>query len=137
MTTLIDARPHEVAVKAALTAKLGATANVYDYGKVPGADGNTGVLPDAYVLLTVERRFNPLKKSSGSRGSVGWRITARCAGKTTNDARTVMFKVAQALDDVKLSIASKQTTAIEFESEQNPELDNGRQSGLSLWTYAH
>lgn len=134
-TVLIDARPHVVAVKAAIETQLGAAADVYDYGKVPGADGNAGTLPNIYVLLTVERRFNPLQRSTAQAGAAGWRITARGVGRTADEARWAMFKVATALTEVRLTVAGAPTSPIRFESEQNPELDNGRHSGLSLYTY--
>lgn len=135
MTTTLDARAHVVAVKAAIKAQSGAT-NVYDYGTVPGFDGNSDKAPDNYILITVERRFGAPVRLTTQAGLSGWRITARSVGRSVHNTRLSMFQVATALNENRLPIDGRTTTPIQFESEQPPELDSGRFSGLSVYTYA-
>jgi hypothetical protein len=136
VSTTLDARLHATAVKAALEAQLGAV-NVYEYGTVPGSDGNAGTLPENYVLITVERRFGGVTRMTAQRGVVGWRITARSVGMSVTNTRLTMLKVATALNEKRLTIDSDPTTPIQFEAEQAPELDSGRFSALSIYTFTH
>lgn len=136
MTTLIDPRAYATAVKAALTATVGAN-RVYDYDDLPGSNGNAGDLPDIFVLVSIERRYNPNLNLAAMAGSTGWRVAVRSVGRTIDETRWAMFKVATALNEKRLTVAAKSTTPIQFESDQAPELDDGRFAALSLWTFAH
>lgn len=133
---IIDARPHAAAVKAAVTAAMAPQWTAYDYGKVPGADGNPGSLPYIYAIVTLERRYNPNLRLSANASSGGWRATVRCVGRTADECRWAMNKAATALNETRLTVDGRTTTPIQFESEQNPEPDDGRLSALSVWTYA-
>lgn len=133
---VLDSRAHATAVKAAIKAQLGPN-NAYDYGTVPGADGNTGTLPNIFVLVSVERRYNPNLRLSAQAGTTGWRIGVRALGRTVDESRWALLKVATALNEARLTIDGTTTTPIQFESDQAPVLDEGRYSALSLWTYSH
>lgn len=139
MSILLDSRKHAEALKAAIKLEIGKW-QIYDYGKVPGADGNPGKLPDIYALLTVERRYNPLVRSTKA-GSAGWRATVRVVGRTVDEARWASLAVTAALNESRLEILTdagpRYTSSIQFESEQSPEPDDGRYSALSSWTYTH
>lgn len=134
--TLVDARVHAAAIKAALTVTLGAD-RALDYDEVPSMNGNPGVLPNIYVALSVERRAGAPLRFSAATGRTGWRIAARCVGRTVDECRWAMFHVAQALNEKLLTIGGETTTPIQFESDQAPEWDDGRYSALALYTYVH
>lgn len=139
MSVLLDSRPHAKAIREAVSEALG-PSDAYDYGKVPGADGNDGRLPDIYALVSVERRFNPTLRLSGQSGVIGWRAAVRVVGRTPDETRWALMFVASALNEARLAILTedgpKSTTPIQFESEQAPEKDDSRYSALSLWTYS-
>lgn len=140
MSTLVDSRLHAAAVRDAVTDAFGEWT-AYDYGKVPGADGNTGRLPSIYALVTVERRFGGNLRSTARAGNVGWRATVRVVGRTPDEARWALLRVAEALNEKRLHVLTetgpKSTTPIQFESEQSPEKDDGRYSALVSYTYVH
>lgn len=129
----LDASAHWNAIKALLTPTVG--ANVFDYGKVPGADGNSGVLPATYVLLTVERRYVE-PQTAGRSGVTGWRVSCRFVGNTTPNARAAGNWVTAALNEVRIALGSVSSTPITHESTTAVESDDGMYSGLSQWTYA-
>ena len=132
-----DFRPHAAAIKAAIKAELPASTNVYDYSTVPGANGNAGTLPTSYVVVALERRYNPLLRTTAQAGSTGWRVSARCVSTTVTNAGLLLAAVSDALNERVLTVEAKPTTPIQFESDQTPEYDSGRYSAVSLWTYAH
>jgi hypothetical protein len=136
VSVVLDSRAHATAVKAAIKAQLGPN-NAYDYDEVPGTNGNAGILPNIYVLVTVQRRFNGNRRLTAQAGLTGWRISARAVGRTIDEVRWAMFKVATALNEERLTISGSTTTPIQFETDQAPESDDGRFSGLALYTYAH
>lgn len=137
MTTTIqptlDASAHWDAIKALLTASpLGDHA--YDFGKVPGADGNSGTLPTTYVLLTVERRY--AAPNNGRSAVTGWRVSCRFVGTTSPNARAVGNWVTAALNEARVTVGGVQSTPITHESTNSVEPDDGMYSGLSQWIYA-
>jgi hypothetical protein len=135
--SLVDQRVHAVAVKAALNTALTGDAAAYDYDEVPGSNGNAGTLPNIYVALSVERRAGAPLRSTASTGRTGWRVAARCVGRSVNECRWAVNKVAVALNEKALTIGGDVTTPVQFESDQAPELDDGRYSALALYTYVH
>lgn len=142
--TLVDARVHATAIKAALNAALGVKVQAYDYDEVPGASTNPDAverrkpLPNIYVAVSVERRFidAPLRVTVQT-GRTGWRIAARSVGRTVDECRWAMFQVQMGLNEQPLTIGGTTTTPIQFESEQAPEWDDARYSAVSLFTYVH
>jgi hypothetical protein len=132
-----DARPHAAALKAAIKAALGATANVYDYSTVPGTNGNAGTVPTTFVIVAVERRYNPNLRLTAQAGAVGWRVSARCVASSVTNAGLLLAAVATALNEKRLIVDGADTTPIQFESDQTPALDDGKYSALAIYTYAH
>lgn len=130
----LDPRVHASAVKAAITATVGA-GRVFDYGKVPGADGNPGTLPDIYVLTTVEPMGGALLNMAAKASRRGWRVTARGVGRSVAEAGWALAQVSEALDEVALVVGGAATSPAQLESGQDAEPDDGRYSGLSVWTY--
>lgn len=135
-TVTLDSRPHIAAIRAAIKAEIGPN-NVYEYGQVPGADGNAGTLPNIFVLVAIERRYNPTLNLAAKAGATGWRVSARAVGRTVDEARWALFKVATALNEQRLTIEGRATTPLQFESDRTPEKDDGRFSGVAMYTYAH
>lgn len=141
--TLVDARIHAAAVKVALNTALGVKVQAYDYDEVPGAKTNPDALqrllplPNIYVAVSVERRFIGQLRNSASTGRTGWRVSARSLGRTVDECRWAMFRVATGLNEKRLTIAGTTTTPIQFESEQAPEWDEVRYTAVSLFTYVH
>lgn len=144
--TQIDPRVHTAAVKAALNSTLGSVNPVpssgplgkaLDYDEVPGANGKGGTLPHIYVVVSVERRAGAPLRGTATTGRTGWRISARCVGRTVDEALWAMFKVATALNEVRLTIDGLPTTPVQFEADQTPEWDSGRYSALARYTYVH
>jgi hypothetical protein len=136
VTVVLDSRPHATACRTAITATLAPSWTAYDYGKVPGADGNPGTLPNIYALVSVERRYNPTLRLSAQSGAVGWRVAVRVVGRTVDEARWALSRVADALNEQRLTVGAQTTTPLQFESEQSPEPDDGRFSALTLYTYS-
>lgn len=140
MSTLLDSRLHADAIKDAVSDALGQWV-AYDYGEVPGSDGNEGTLPSIFALVTVERRFGGNLRSTARAGNIGWRTTVRVTGRTPDEARWALLRVAEALNEKRLVVLTetgpKPTTPIQFESEQTSEKDDGRYSALVSYTYVH
>lgn len=133
---MLDERPHFVAVKAAIggvDALLGAAT--YDYGQVPGEDGNVGTVPESFVLLQFERMFVEPAQGSRMTSRTGWRLSVRGVGTTVNNARLALFQVATALDSVRLVINGKTSTPLQHDGSDAPRADDGLFSGVSSWTY--
>lgn len=129
---VLDEREHASALKALLSAPL--NGHVYDYGKVPGADGNAGSLPNIFALLGLERRYvEPMKAGRTQRS--GWRLTVRYIGRTVDEARWAAAKVAEALED-RVVVDGAVSTPITHETTQAIALDDGRFAGWASWTYA-
>ena len=135
MSVLVDARPHGTAVRAAIAAALG-TAHVYDHGKVPGANGNEGTLPEIFVLVAIERRYSPVLRSAHA-GNAGWRVLTTALGRTVAESEWAQARVAAALNEQRLTVAGAPTTRIQLESTTAPKFDDGRFAADAFYTYAH
>lgn len=137
---VLDERKHVAAIKTVLEAALGnepgtvpPVGRVYDYGTVPGADGNAGTLPNIFTLLGLERRYvEPDRAGRTSRS--GWRLTVRYVGRTVDEARWAAAKVAAALE-TRLVVDGVTSTPLTHESTQAIALDEGRFSGWAAFTY--
>lgn len=130
-----DERPHFKAVESAINAQIGSWS-VYEYGQVPGLDGNEPPTPDMYVLLQVERRAgaSPLHASAQA-GRIGWRASVRAVARTANECRWLQLKIADALDEQVLDVDGDSTSPIQLESGSAPASDKGWFESLSRWTY--
>lgn len=135
MNLLVDARPHLDAIKAAIADAMGSD-DVYDHSDVPGRFGNPGDLPDVFVLVAVERRYSPVLRSAHA-GNVGWRVIVTALGTTVAESAWVLSRVADALNEQRLIIASQPTTRIQFESDTAPKFDDDRFTADAFYTYAH
>lgn len=120
---------HAAAWRAALETPLGKWS-AYDYDDVPAA------LPNLYALVTVSRRFGDDLRLSGGRRLVGYRATTLAVGRTVDEARWVRDRIEEAVADQRITVDGVETTLIRFESENPPEPDDGRYSGVTTWTYA-
>jgi len=129
-----DARPQFDAIKAALDVEC--TADVYGYDKVPGTNQNAGTTPANFVLLSVERRYNPMLNLAAMSGTTGWRAGVRGVGLTIASVELLLSQAATALNHQRLTIGDGQTTPFQFESGQAAAWDDGRYSGLAFYTFA-
>lgn len=131
MTVLTDARPHSTAIRTAIDAAMvGGDWKAYDLDDVPKP------LPHIYVVVHIERRYNPSLRLSAQASFAGWRVSLRCVGRTVDEVRWVMNRVATALNEKVLTVSGEPTTPIQFENDESPELDDGRYSALARYTYA-
>ena len=135
----LDERTHFALIAAALAATLGEDApgvgRVYDYGTVPGSDGNQGMLPSVYALVSIERRYvEPARGGRSARS--GWRVTIRYVGRTVSEARWAGLKVAAALNEQRFVIGGEKSTPLTHESTNGVEPDDGLFSGSVAYTYA-
>jgi hypothetical protein len=135
---LLDARPHADAVKAAVTAAMAPLWSAYDYGDVPGFDGNRGDQPNLFALVSVTLIPSSGQRMSAQTGVTRWRVSVRGAGRTVDEARWVLFHAVEALHERALTVDGRLTTPLQAEPGQMPSKDaEGRYSGLSVWTYSH
>lgn len=117
------------AVRAALEAPLGAWS-AYDYDDLPAT------LPNLYALVTVSRRFGVLARfCAGQPQARGWRLTTMGVGRTVDEARWVLDRVAEGIEGQALTVDGRTSTRVRFESQQPVEEDEGRYSGTITWTY--
>lgn len=124
---VVDERLHRDALETALTATLGAN-RVYDYGEVGQP------LPSIFVVLGIERRFVEPRRA-GRAGRSGWRVTFRYVGRSVDEARWAGLKVAAAIDEQVLTIGGVKSTPVTHESTTAIAPDDGRYSGLVVYTY--
>lgn len=136
MSVLLDARPHATAVKDALDVPLGAWA-AYDYDDVPGANDNHGKPPGIFVLISVERRFNPNVRMSAQAGTTAWRLAVRSVGRTVAECRWAQVRVAEVLNEGRLLVAGIYTSRLQYESGNAASFDDGRYSAVDIYTYVH
>jgi hypothetical protein len=138
--TELDEREHIAVLTPMLDATLGVDPDsdelrVYEYGKVPGADGNPGVLPRIYVLISLGRRFVPANKGDTTARS-GWRVSLRYVGHTIDEVRWAGARIADALDQKRITVAGLDSTALLHESTTPAKPDSGLFSALVSYTYA-
>lgn len=136
----LDERAHAAVIMPLLNAALGpdpdtGASRIFDYGKVPGADGRPGVLPRIYALLSIERRFAPGNKVGATTRS-GWRISVRYVGHTVNEARIANVWITAALDQQRITVGGLTSTPLIHEATSPVAPDDGLYSGLVGFTYA-
>lgn len=136
-TPQLDERPQITALRATLDAAFTtqSEARAYDVGTVPGADGNSGVLPGIYATVQLERRYAPSRRLSGQRSTTGWRVTLLAAGSTADEARWALHRITRALEGQALAIAGGHTTPLEHESSRKVTKDVSRFTGSATYTY--
>lgn len=142
MSVVLDTRAHAAAIKAAIHATVGpipstTDTRTYDYDEVPGVNGNTGNQPNIYVVVSLERRHNPNLRATAQAGLTGWRVAARANGRTVDEVRWTLLKVAEALNEASLTVDETRTTPLQFESDEAPQYDDDRYTAVAFYTYAH
>lgn len=132
----LDEQTHFDAIEAALKVTVG--DHVYDYGRVPGLDDNTGTIPAQFALLAVERRFVPASRMSAQTAVSGWRVLVEVvAANYPANVREGLADVASALNEQRLTIGDQQTTPIQHETSEAIVPDGkGWYSGRTFYTYA-
>lgn len=119
-------RTHAAAWRSALETPLGQWS-AYDYDDIPES------VPDIYVVITVTRRLGGDKRSDGRLSRIGWRLTTLAVGRTADEARWAREKVTT-LEGTRNGAIG--TSLLELENETPIEEDNGRYSGMTVYTYA-
>ncbi len=134
-TSTTDARPHAVAICAAVTASLqsdGATWECFDRDQVPPE----GQRPDLYAVLDLSRRPMDNLWALAPNPQVGWRATVWAVGSTLDEVRWVQHRIDVALSDVSLDLgAAGDTTPLAFEAGEPVVFDEGEYSAPSIYTY--
>jgi hypothetical protein len=125
----------EPILRTALGVETGGVQRVYDYGKVPGFDGNAGPPPKIFALPTLERRYVGPRRA-GRAGRSGWRLSVRYVGRTVDEARWALNEITVAIDERRLTIGGVTSTPVTHESTTDIAPDDGRYSGLTVWVYA-
>lgn len=120
-------RAHSTAIRAFLETPLGQWS-AYDYDDAPAT------LPAIYALITVTRRFGGEPRNDGRRPLTGWRLTTLAVGRSVDEARIARDWLHAALNEKRIPALS--TSLVEFESENPIEPDDGRYSGVTVWTYS-
>jgi hypothetical protein len=140
---VLDARAHAEAVKAAITAALAPKWSAYDFDEVPGDKNNLDdderakPLPNLYAVVSVEQVSAANQRMSGQTGTTLWIASIRGVGRTVAEAQWVRWRIAVALHEKRLVIESRDTEPLQLQPGQAPELDEGRYSGLAIYTYSH
>lgn len=135
MAAEFDERIIAAALAAALNTALAPHA-VFEFGEVPGADENPGVLPDIYVVSALERRFVQSGRAVGRTDRTGWRIQLRYVGRDVAEARWCVPRIATALNGKTITVSGTESTPITHETSQAVGPDSGRFSGLVEYTFA-
>lgn len=124
---------HVDAALAALNARLGELSTpraAYDLDNLPPE------LPDAYVEVTVSRRFiEGSPRSDGEKTSKGWRLFTRAVARTSGNAERLHELCSEVLEFNELAVDGQRTTPLEFETADPVQPDEGWFSGAWTWTY--
>ena len=122
------------AILAAINAAI-APAVAYEYGKVPGADGNAGPEPFKYVVMDLSRRFVDSFRGSGEASVTGGRLGTRYIAKSLTDAREMRRRVTAALEDKVLTSTAGEVGPFRFETSDPFVPNQGYQVAEDLWTF--
>lgn len=136
MSTLIDARPHAAAIKAAINAHLGPW-ETFEYDNVPGTNENEGTPPVMFVTISLERRGNELLRSVARSGSTAWRLAVRYTAPSVDECRWLQKRTADAINEQRVVVADKPTTRMQFEPGDAPAFDDGAYSSHDFYTFVH
>jgi hypothetical protein len=139
---VLDEREHVEVFKAAVTAALAPKWRCYGYDDVPGSPQNPDEnerrkpLPNIYVLVSLERRFVQPGRLIGRAGRSGWRVSFRGVGRTEDECRWALLRIANAVDELRFSIDGFRSTVLTHESSTSPEWDDRRFSAIKTYTYS-
>lgn len=129
----LDTRDHVAALTAALAHP---ELPVFEYGEVPGLNGNPGSTPDQYVLLQVERRTVPNVRMVGLASRTGWRITVRPVAPDATRCRWALNHVSTRLEGCTLSVGGFDSIPLQHETTDSVTPDEGLFSAVARWTYS-
>lgn len=125
----MTAQANVTAILATLTTAL-APRKVYDLGTVPSTR------PPQFVEITLTRRFGGVMTLGGHIGTTGYRLTvAAVSSSTVASIRSDLEKVRAALEFQRLTVGGKQTTPIQFETEDEADYGSGWLSQYAAYTY--
>jgi hypothetical protein len=122
------------AILATLNAAI-APSVAYEYGKVPGSNGNAGTEPAKYLLIDVTRRYVDSHRASGVTSLTGYRLGTRYVAKSIGDAREMRRRTATALEDQILATADGELGPFTFEAADSLVLTEGYHVGTDTWTF--
>lgn len=136
-------REFEAAVIAAIKPKFVVTNAAYV--RVYSGDDRPAIPSDPvvqraffpFVVVFTSRRYAEKKRLCYKPTVVGWRAVVICAGTTPSEVHYAEEKVAEALENVRLTIGGYSSTPFEFESQTvvglDAELDDFYTSS-TVWT---
>lgn len=107
----------------------------YEFGRVPGVDGNKGTQPAIYALLDVQRRPYAPQTLSAHTDVTGWALTVVGVGTTRNEAAWVLGQVTEALEELVVTLDGQESTPLLFDVHDPIRPDGDRQSGRVSYTY--
>lgn len=127
----MTAQDQAVAVVAAFNGALPTQTRAFDLDEVPT------VRPKEYVEVTVSRIFGGVSRVSSNQYLKGYRVTARGVSQiSVSNVRSSLEKCRSAVEFKRLTVGSQQSTPVQFETEDPAAADEGRFSGLLVFTYA-
>lgn len=142
MTTApaVDERDHATAVIATIKTELAALHapigdNVFDYGSVPGEDGNAGDLPETFVVVSLVRRYAEPNGMVKLPSVIGWYVTTSFVATTVNNARLAGLAVTNALEGRRFVVDDVESTPGRFTQGAEVRPDSGAFSGNSVWSF--
>ena len=122
------------AILATLNAAI-APSVAYEYGKVPGSNGNAGTEPPKYVLVDVSRRYVDSFRGGGGPSVKSHRLGTRYVAKSAGDARTMQRRVTDVLEGQIIATDAGEVGPFIFESSDAIAPDDGFQVGTDTWTF--
>lgn len=129
----IDAALAWTATAALVQPAMPTGTTVYAPGKVPGADQNTGTLPQKWMQLTVERRYT--ETSHVGRTRTAFRAYLRAVADTRDNAEDILTRGCGALEEALLVIAGETSTPAAHETSEAVKPDDGKHSGMASYTF--
>lgn len=120
--------------KAALALLVPVGTTVYRRGSVPGADGNTGTLPQKFVTLHLERRYIPTSHGSRRRTRSGWRMIVRAAADSSRNAEALLVDCS-GVEDVEFVVDGETSTPVAHEASEAVKADDGKFSAATTYTF--
>ena len=123
------------AILAAINAALSPAAVAYEYGKVPGANGNAGTEPARYVVVTVSRRYVPERRASGYVSVPGGRLGVRYIAKAATDVRNMRRLATEVIEDQILTTDAGEVGPFTFESGDPARPDGAYLVADDSWTF--
>lgn len=122
------------AILAAINAAIAPNV-AYEYGKVPGTNGNTGTEPASYMVVALSRRYVPERRASGEVTVRGGRLSTRYIAKSVVNAREMRRRTTEVLEDKALTTTAGDVGPFVFESADPFQPDEGYEVATDLWTF--